>query len=127
MLPAIKAEIIPHGTQRYPTVGDYWYKSEYRLEVRVSDMDNEDYEFLVLIHELIESHLCRRRGIPEPLIADFDRAYEEARKPGDISEPGNDPRCPCHKEHLFATKVEMTLAQEMGINWNEYSKVVDAL
>lgn len=127
-LPCIKIEVIPHGSQRYPTVGDYWYQYAQKLQVRISDLGDPDYEFLVLIHELVESHLCQKRGIPEQSIKEFDMKYEEERDPEDkITEPGDSPRAPYRREHQFATKIERIVAQELGVDWAEYSKVVNAL
>jgi hypothetical protein len=123
----IKAVIIPHEAHRYETVGDYWYPSDERMELRVSDMGNEDYEFLVIIHELIEAHLCRKRGISEPEIKAFDEEFESKRVEGNVDEPGDDPKAPYQKEHQFATKIEKQLAKELNVNWEEYSNVVETL
>jgi hypothetical protein len=58
----IEIKTIPDKKQRYNTVGDYWIKDgkEY---IRVSDMNNWEYETLIALHELIEATLCRKRGI----------------------------------------------------------------
>jgi hypothetical protein len=90
-------------------------------------MKNEDFEFLVYMHELIESHLCRKRGIPEPDIMNFDLNFEENRPKGNTDEPGDSPYAPYHKEHLYATKIERTLAKELGVDWDEYEKTVNSL
>ena len=119
--------IIPHSEHRYKTVGDYWYPQSYRMELRVSDMQNEDYEFLVMIHELVEAHLCRKRGIEEPVIKAFDEAFEARREEGNTDEPGFDPNAPYFKEHTFATFIEAQIAEELGIDWEEYSNVVNSL
>ena len=126
-LSMINIGIIPHHEHRYETVGDYWYPQSFRMEVRISDMQNEDYEFLVLIHELIEAHLCRKRGIEEPDIKAFDEAYEAKREKGDVSEPGDSIEAPYFREHAFSTFIEAQLAEELGINWEEYSNVVNSL
>lgn len=123
----IKVMIIPHEAHRYETVGDYWYPSEERMELRISDMENEDFEFLVLIHELVEAHLCRKRGIEEPIIKAFDEAFEAKREVGNEDEPGFDPLAPYVKEHTFATDIELQIAKELGVDWDEYSKKVNSL
>lgn len=126
-LSMINIGIIPHSEHRYETVGDYWYPQSFRMELRVSDMQNEDFEFLVMIHELVESHLCRKRGIPEPIIKAFDEAFEAKREVGNEDEPGFDPLAPYFKEHTFATIIEAQIAEELGVDWDEYSKKVNSL
>jgi hypothetical protein len=128
----IYTDTIPHSEQRYPTVGDYWETVEHgvyplRREVRVSEMGNIDYEFLVAIHEQIEQHLCKKRGISEETITAFDIAYEAARPEGDTTEPGNDTRAPYYHEHQFATSIERQLAAALGVDWNKYDQTVNEL
>jgi hypothetical protein len=122
---------IPADQQRYPTCGDYWDDTDAEgkpvKRFRVSDMDNEDYHFLVSIHEQIEEHLTRRRGLTEPEIKAFDEKYEAEREAGlhsDDDEPGFDPAAPYLREHTIATGIEMMLAGHMGISWGEYDKAV---
>jgi hypothetical protein len=120
-------EIIKHDSQRYPTVGDYWIDEKGVKQIRIYSMGNEDYEFLVTIHELIEEHLTRRRGLSEKEISDFDLIFEKERESGTHAhndEPGFDPRSPYLKEHTIATGIEMMLAGHMGIDWNSYDKTV---
>lgn len=120
-------EVIPHDYQRYPTCGDYVRNKYDCIHVRVSDMGNADYEFLVGVHEMVEAYLAYRRGVKEEDIDAFDMAYERDRKPGDLSEPGDDTRCPIFREHQFATKIEKELAQELALDWDEYSDAVNEL
>ena len=75
----INIETIPHGDQRYPTVGDYWDDENGVMQVRVSDMKDWRYEALVVIHELVEMFLTKHRGIPEHEISEFDIKFEQSR------------------------------------------------
>jgi hypothetical protein len=121
-------ETIPHAKHRYETVGDYWIDDEGVIQFRQSDMHNEDFEFLVSIHEQIEEHMTRRRGLKEPDIKAFDEMYEKERSEGlhsQSDEPGFDKRAPYLKEHTIATGVEMMLAGHMGVDWNEYANAVE--
>ena len=111
---------IPHDYQRYETVGDYYIENG-KVNIRVSDMGNEDYEFLVAIHEFIEEYLTRKRGIKEEDILKFDIEH------GDSEEVGAEPNAPYYKEHLFASAVEMLLAEQLMVNWQEYDKKVRSL
>lgn len=118
---------IPHENQRYTgTVGDYW-DAGMLTEVRISELGDARMEFCVMIHELIEEFLCKQRGIPEPTIKAFDEEFERNRKPGDLSEPGFDAKSPYLLEHAFAEKIEMEVARELGLDWNEYTERVNAL
>lgn len=124
----IYVDTIPHSNHRYPTVGDYWWsESQSRLEVRVSDFENADYEFLVAIHELIEAYLAKKRGISEDSITAFDVAFEEARTEDSIDEPGDHPDAPYRKEHFFATSIERLVAAELGVDWTVYEAKINSL
>lgn len=127
----IKIRTIPHEQQRYLTVGDWRFvggeENPTALIITVSDMENPWYEYLVAQHELIEAMLCLKRGIKEKAVSDFDIAYETTRKEGDVSEPGNDPRSPYFKEHVFATTLERIMSNELNLNWEEYDEKVSSL
>ena len=125
----IQARTIKHSQQRFPTVGDYW-NNGYVDKFRISDLDNWRMEVLVLIHEMVEYYICLHRGIEEPDILEFDKNFEEEREQGlhgPEDEPGHDIHAPYHKEHVFAEKIEKLLAEELGVNWEEYDKKVNAL
>lgn len=123
----ITIETIPHEQQDYPTVGNWKILSDGSLKIEVSDMGNEDYNFLVGTHEAIEVWLCKKRGITQEAVDAFDKSYEANRTEGDESEPGDDAAAPYRKEHFFATSIERLLASELGVNWNEYSDRVISL
>jgi hypothetical protein len=118
---------IPHNEHRYETVGDYWLDEKGVTQFRVSDMGNEDYHFLVGIHELVEEYMTRKRGIKETDIKAFDEAFEAKRAPGNTDEPGDDPAAPYRKEHRFAENIERQIALELGVDWAEYTRAVESL
>ena len=109
----------------YATAGDYYIIGN-KLFVDICEQVDEDYEFLIMIHELIEEYLTRKRGILEPDITKFDKQFEEERESGlwNDEEPGMDPRAPYRKEHIFAENIERLLAQELGVDWVEYSQKI---
>lgn len=121
LLHSIKCLVVPHLAQRYNTVGDYYYKNQSHLQILISELGDDNYHFLVLLHELIEAHLCRLRGIEEPLIKAFDESYSGS------GEPGASPDAPYQKEHLFAESIERLVATELGVDWDTYSKAVNSL
>lgn len=126
----IHIKTIPGDRQRYDTVGDYWYDHEGVLQVRVSDMGNEFYEKMVIIHELIEEALTKKRGLTEPEIKDFDEAFERARAMGlrtEEEEPGFHNDAPYLREHTLATSVEMMMCALAGESWADYDRTVMSL
>jgi hypothetical protein len=115
-----------HAKQRYDTCGDY-FEHNGQTEITISDMQNEIYEQLVAVHELIEKILVTARGISDASIDAFDMAYEDNRRDGDDSEPGDNELAPYYAEHQFATAIERRLAAELGVDWDHYDKTVTAL
>jgi hypothetical protein len=117
----IRIKTIEHIDQRYNTVGDYITCDDGSFEIRVSDFGDRKLEFLIAVHELIESTLCRERGITESEIDSFDISFEQTRhKYDDILEPGDSIDAPYHKEHMFSTKIEKMIAEELQVDWQNY-------
>lgn len=124
----IEIQTVPHGEQRYPTVGDYWADAGGTEQIRVSEMHDWRYVILVAVHELIEMMLTRHRGISEDAIGSFDMDFERRREQGLVTgEPGDHPAAPYRREHFFATNVERLLAAEIGVDWAVYERYVDTL
>ena len=123
----IHIETIPHKDQAYETCGNFWVGMDGAWQIRVSDMGNADFEWLVAIHEFIEMKLCDKRGIKEEDITKFDIDFEAKRKEGNVDEPGDDPQSPYKREHFCATNIERMLSAELGIDWAVYNGVVENL
>lgn len=115
---------IPHGDQRYETVGDWFVLPNGSWHLRASNMGDWRYAFLVLVHELVEMALCQHRGIPEAAVTQFDLDFEAQRAPGNTDEPGHDPLAPYHAEHVFAEGIERQLAEALGVQWDSYERVI---
>ena len=120
----IEIKTILHRQQRYSTIGDWTILPDGSLKISVSDMGNDDYAFLVAVHELCEVWLCKKRGITQKAVDTFDIIFEQNRAEGDESEPGDHPDAPYRKEHFFATSIERLLAAELGVDWAKYDKTV---
>lgn len=116
--------IIPHNTQRYETVGDYWMDEKEIYQVRISKMSDWRYEFLVAFHEIFELAWVIWKKVDIKDIDKFDRAYEENRKEGDVSEPGDDTKAPYYQGHQWATVLEKIAAAFLGVNWKKYDSEV---
>ena len=120
----LRAKSIPHSQHRYSTVGDWIVNADGKRTILVSDHGNTDYEFLIVLHEMIEQHLCEKRGITTDMVDKFDMDFEANKLPG---EPGDSPQAPYYKEHQFATIMERLMCNELGLDWQEYLKAGEAL
>ncbi len=112
----------PASSMRYKTAGDWWYLIEPKrtvFEIRTVETNNPDYNFLVLLHELVEGYLCLRRGVKEEAVTRFDLDNIEHNSPGDLV------KAPYHKEHMIATRIEGIMGDELKINWEDYEKELD--
>lgn len=123
----IYVQTIPHKSQRYETCGDWRFIDGLNLHVSVSETGNRQSNLLVGLHEIIEAILCESGGISGESVDMFDIAFEEARQPGNLDEPGNDPRAPYRRQHLIAELVERLVAMEAGVNWEDHCKRVESL
>ena len=112
---------LPAQYMRYKTLGD-WYGHDRHIISTVAEMGNPKYEFLIFLHELIEARLCMARGVDEGDVTRFDILFEKEGKEG---EPGDDPEAPYFKEHQFATKIEMMMCDEMGLDRNAYDRFMN--
>lgn len=115
----IKAKTIPHEKQHYDTVGDYWKDKKGVIQIRVSKDKREEYEWLVLIHELVEICLIKFQGVSMKEVDKFDLMVEKRR--GHHVEPGDEMDAPYYKQHHLVTVVERLVCHELGLNWEEYN------
>ena len=108
---------IKHKHQRYNTIGD-WFDGEKGTFINVSELANRDYEFLIMIHEMIEAYICRRTGVTQKEVDKFDFKSKD-------DEPGDNPKAPYHAAHMFASAIERLIACNFGINWQQYEKKIE--
>lgn len=123
----VKIEIIPHETQRYPTVGDWLFEPNGDLVIRVSKLSDWRREMLIAVHELAEVLICKHEGISQESVDKFDIDFEKHRHPDSEEEPGDDPSAPYVNQHCIATGVERILAAELGVSWKEYEDELSQL
>lgn len=118
----IEIQVIPHKLQRYNTAGD-WYldPASGKLMIKVSETGDWRADALIAVHELIEALLCRAAGVEAHAVDAFDMNYK-----GD-GEPGDHPDAPYHKQHVFATSVEMNMCDAIGLDWKEYEALIAKL
>lgn len=118
----IEIETIPHDQHRYTTVGDWYYKEDGTLVIKVSQLSDWRYEALIAIHELVEVILCKQDGVATEVVDKFDKDFEANREEGNEVEPGDEPNAPYVKQHCIATGVERVLAAALGVSWKLYEK-----
>lgn len=133
----LKVEVIPHETQKYETPGNWIINKDGSITIQVSYTGDDNYSFLIGIHEAIEAWLCRMAGISQKDVDEFDEAYELARlnyvkapcgcMPTEDSEPGHDRHAPYNRQHKFAESIERTLAKKLMVEWREYDRTVREL
>ncbi len=115
---------VPDNQQPYKTPGSYFWNEKGQLVIKVSEMNNWKYSYLVAIHEIVESQLCIEHGIPLTAIDSFDRQWHYI--PGSsIEEPGADPRAPYHKEHMKSLEIEENMCKALGEQWIPYNKKME--
>ena len=120
-VPSITVNVIPHGTGRYPTVGDWQWGKDDGLTVTVSDLGDHRFNLLVAAHELTEALLCRRDGVTEAEVDSWELAHLESE------EPGEEAGAPYFTQHAEACAVERWLAWMMGVVWEEYEAAYERL
>ena len=119
----IHIKSIPIAEMRIPgSYGDYWHEGP-RLEIRVAECDNVDYETLISIHEIVEEWLTKRRGLTEEEIQAFDEMWDKEHHPDD-QEPGFDPRAPYLREHTVADALERLLCAFANIKLHDYEETL---
>src|SRR5437660_1137933 len=120
-------ETIPHETQRYTTVGDWYYDDDGTLHIKISQLSDWRREMLVTVHELVEVLTCKNDGVSQEVVDKFDKEFESNRHPDNEDEPGDDPSAPYVKQHCLATGIERILAQQWGVNWKQYEEELNNL
>ena len=120
---------VPKQIIRSNQVGDWTYGQEL-LVASADNSLNEDSQFAVMIHEIIECYLCRKRGITDQQVCAFDNLFEKERLIGkhkEDEENGDDPRAPYRKEHQAATFVERAVCHALGLKWDEHCGTISEL
>lgn len=111
---------VPHECQRYNTIGDWRWIGD-TLEIKVSSMGDWRKEFLVGIHEAVETMLCKHDGVSEQQVDDFDFSRL------DLHEPGSSPDAPYHKQHNLALDIESLLMHALEVDQKEYEMQMEEL
>ena len=116
----IQIQLVPHKKQRYNTVGDWLFDIYGNLDIKISELGDDDYTFLIAIHELIEAYLCKGAGIDQNQVDKFDMEFTG-------QDPGQEKTAPYYTQHIIATFVESAIAACLGVNWEEYEKEINLI
>ena len=124
----ITVELVKHSEQRYDTVGDWQFDpgmiapgSTRSLKIKVSETGVPEYNQLLTIHEIIEAVLCKNAFIGENEVDHWDQSHLVSPDPGSIK------GCPYYDQHRMASIIERMLADEMGVDWDDYEKTLEEL
>ena len=120
----IAASDWPAQKMRYKTVGDWIYHidgDELILDITVANTKNTDYDFLIILHEIVECYLCYKRGISDEEVTQFDKDHEKNENPGNLT------TAPYHNEHRVATIIEKLLARELHAKLKDYDKKLSVI
>ena len=134
----IEINVIPHSEQRYDSWADWQVAADGQLAITTSELPKPDwrYDYLSVIHELLEATLCRHQGITQADVDAFDIDYESRRMAGQThaacgceitDDPGSDKHAPYREAHLYACSVEYGLARLLDVDPAAYDAAFIAL
>ena len=130
-------EEIPHGTNKFSTLGDWWFGDKKRninqdgdLYITISQMPRWKYFWPILFHEAIEIAWCLVHGVTSEMAEAFDALWEEEIRQGlhkPEEEAGFDPRCPYLGGHRWGARFERLVCWILGINWRRYCRYCEEI
>ena len=89
------------------------------FSTQTADTGNMDYNFLVLMHALVEQYLCYKHGIKDEQVTGYDKAHTHCDNPGEHEE------APYNEEHVVANNIEEQLSVVLGVDWKKYEEAID--
>ena len=101
--------------------GNYFPDEDGVIHIQVCRQKNEQYQFLITLHELYEEIATRLNGIHERDITEFDKLSDAEGWEG---EPAENPKSIYYKEHFQADSLERLVAAFLGIDWRTYEKEI---
>ena len=115
----ITLEVIPHEQQRLHAIGDWYFELNGDLVVRVSDLGDWRYNFLVARHEMDEAILCMKDGITTQMVDDDQKKALPTDDPDSFS--GYPGAC-LQNQHNDALSAEWVMSRLLNVDWIEYGK-----
>ena len=115
----VEIKTVDPAAMRYPTAGDWEWLPDGALMLKIPEYGGRDVSvLLVAIHEMVEAYLCKRDGISDDAVTEFD-----VKNPL-LEEPGDDPRAPYHRQHMIAMALEREAAIATSTDWSTHDKWV---
>ena len=112
----IEIKSVDPSAIRYNTCGDWIWLPDGSLLVNVPDYGGQDNSaFLVAIHEIVEAWLCRKHGITEEEVSNWDKNHLDADEPAEVA------GSPYMDEHSIATQVELKVCAGLNLDWNKHN------
>lgn len=123
---------IPHESNKWATLGDWWFGDEQRninqdgdLYITISQMPMWKYFWPILAHEIIEIAWCLTHGVTSQECEDYDAMWEDELNRGlhkPEEEAGFDKRSPYRGGHIWGARFERLVCWILGINWKKYCR-----
>jgi hypothetical protein len=117
----ITLEVIPHSKQRLGVIGDWFFKGD-DLTVRVSDLGDWRYNFLVLRHEMDEAMLCKHNEITTEMVDEDQVKSDDTDDPDSFS---GYPGARLQNQHNDALAAEWIMARLLDVRWTEYGNAAE--
>lgn len=119
----IVIEVIPHQKQRLGQPGDWFFDHSGNLTVRVTDLGDWRYNFLLARHEMDEAILCKLAGISTEEVDSYDSRPES--KSDDPDSFSGYPGASYQNQHNDALASEWQMSRLLGVDWQEYGKAFE--
>ena len=92
-------------------------KGDLHIKSRGADVWEQEENFLVALHELIEARLYFKTGVTQGAVDSFDAKFEQERLsgwPNHDGEPDGDPDAPYRVQHRHAMLIEHMMTLFLG-------------
>jgi len=120
----ILIETIPHYDQRYDTCGDWQFNAEGNLHIKVSEMGDWRFNFLIARHELDEAMLCKLHNITQEQVDEYDNKHPNEAGSDDFSDNFD---ALYYNQHCDALAAEWIMSRLLYVDWKEYTKKLEKL
>jgi hypothetical protein len=118
----ITIEFISHKEQRLGAIGDWFFEHNGDLVVRVSDLGDWRYNFLVGRHEMDEALLCMHHGITTEMV---DKDQINAADTDDPDSFSGYPGSCLQNQHNDSLAAEWVMSRLLGVNWKSYGEAAE--